>query len=446
MKLSERFQAAWNVFRADRQPEDFQDDYGPYGYVVSTLPPPSGARRPRRGGNERSIINAVLTRIAVDAAAIEIHHVQLDENDRFQYYRDSHLENCLDLDANLDQTGRALRQDMIQSVLDEGVVCVAPIDTTRDPMRTDSYDILSLRVGKIVQWYPEFVIVDLYDERDGKHKRVPFKKSDVAIVENPFFSVMNDANSTLRRVVHKLNTLDIVDNQVGSDKLDLLIQLPYLVRSPAQRARAEQRQKDIEVQLSSSKYGVAYIDATEKVTQLNRSVENNLLSQVEFLTGMLYSQLGITQEIMNGTADEATMLNYYNRTIAPILNAFCDEFKRKFLTVTGRTQGQSIEFFRNPFELVPVNSIADIADKFTRNEILSSNEVRGLIGFKPVDDERADELRNKNLNQSKQAETGEIEPVTTRQQGGEVQHSGVVNVPNLAEPKMLATGPFVKRR
>lgn len=446
MKLSERFQSAWNAFRADRQPEDLLPDDGYYGYVVSSAPPSSGTRRPRRGGNDRSIINAVINRIAVDAASIEIHHIQNDENGRFQSYRDSHLENCLDLDANVDQTGRALRQDMIQSVLDEGVVCVAPVDTTRDIYDTDAYDILTIRVGKIVQWYPEIVLVDLYDERDGRHKRVPFKKGDVAIVENPFFSVMNDANSTLRRVVRKLNTLDVVDNQVGSDKLDLLIQLPYSVRSPAQRARAEQRQKDIEVQLSGSKYGIAYIDATEKVTQLNRSIENNLLSQVEFLTKMLYSQLGITEEIMNGTADEATMLNYYNRTIAPILNAFCDEFKRKFLTITARTQGQSIEFFRNPFELVPINSIADIADKFTRNEILSSNEMRGIIGFKPVADDRADELRNKNLNQSKQAEIGEIEPVTTRSQGADIRHSDIVNVPNLAEPKLIAPGPFVKRR
>lgn len=442
MKLSERFQSAWNAFRDQSVKDEFDYEFGTWAGVVTSVPPETGTRRIKRFGNERSIINAVINRIAVDAAAIEIHHVRLDENGRFQDYMNTSLEECLDLNANADQTGRAFRQDMVQSVLDEGIVCVAPIETNRDPNDTDSYDIYSLRVCKIVQWAPTRVKIDAYDERDGRHKQIWMNKSDVAIVENPFFSVMNDANSTLRRIVRKLNTLDVVDVQIGANKLDLLIQLPYQVRSEAQRARAQQRQKDIEVQLSGSKYGIAYIDATEKVTQLNRSIENNLLSQVQYLTDMFYSQLGITMEIMNGTANEATMLNYYNRTIAALLNAFCDEFRWKFLTKTARTQGQSIEFYRNPFELVPVGSIADIADKFTRNEILSSNEMRGIIGFKPVMDERADELRNKNLNQSKEAEAGNIEPVTTKNQGS-IQHSfeggGKIR-------RLLGTGLLKRRR
>lgn len=440
MKMSERFKSAWNAFRNQNEKENFQNGQETYSFMSSSQP--MHKKTLRRIGNERTIVNAIYTRIAVDAASVEIHHIQCDDNGRFLEYKDSDLEECLHVEANIDQTARAFRIDLMLSLMDEGVIAVCPIDTTNDPNQTDSYDIQSLRVGKITQWFPGVVRVDVYDERDGKHKEILFNKSDVAIIENPFYSVMNSNNSTYRRLIRKLDKLDQIDSQVASDKLDLLVQLPYNIRTPVQRARAQQRREDIEAQLTGSKYGIAYIDASEKVTQLNRSIENNLLSQIEYLTDMVYSQLGLTQDIMNGTASETAMLNYYNRTIAPFLNEICDEYKRKFLTITARTKGQTIDFFRDPFELVPVSQLADIADKFTRNEILSSNEVRGLVGFKPVNDSRADELRNKNINQSAASEMGEIEPVTTNPETSIIDKK----TSDFQHSLLISNGKFIRRR
>jgi hypothetical protein len=332
-------------------------------------------------------------------ASIDIRHVRLDDSGRFKEEIDSELNQCLTVSANLDQTARAFRQDIVVSMLNEGVVAVVPVDTTGDP-NIGSYDISSMRTGKVITWYPSSVLVDAYDERDGQHKQIYVQKQSTAIIENPLFAVMNEPNSTLQRLVRKLNLLDFIDEHNSSGKLDLIIQLPYVIKSEARKVQADNRRKEIERQLAGSKYGIAYTDGTEKITQLNRAVDNNLMSQIEYLTRMLYSQLGITDAIMDGTADEATMLNYYNRTIEPILGAIVDEMYRKFLSKTARTQKQSIKFFRDPFKLVPVNSIAEIADKFTRNEIMTSNEIRQIVGMKPSDDPGADELRNKNLNQS----------------------------------------------
>lgn len=390
-----RFQNAWNAF-IGRDPTNrflYNENWsGGYSY------------RPDRSrmnyGNERSIISSIYNRISVDCAAITIQHVKTDENNRYLETISSKLNNCLTLDANLDQTGRALIQDIVLSMFDEGCVAVVPTDTSTNPNKTDSYDILALRTGRITEWFPYYVKVEVYNENTGQKQQIIMNKKDVAIIENPLYAVMNEPNSTLRRLIRKLNLLDAVDEQSSAGKLDLIIQLPYTIRTDARRKQAEDRRKDIENQLAGSKYGIAYADATEHITQLNRPVENNLMNQVQYLTSMLYSQLGLTENIFNGTADEQTLLNYYNSTVEPILSAITDEFKRKFLTKTARTQHQSIMFFRDPFKLVPINNIAEIADKFTRNEILTSNEIRGIIGFKPSDDPKADQLINSNLNQS----------------------------------------------
>lgn len=404
MGLGDRIRNGWNAFMNRDPTEEYRAI--PYYGMVSTNRPDRTRLLP---GNERTIINAIENRIAIDVSSVKIIHARLDENGRFQNEIDSGLQSCMTLSANKDQTGRAFFQDVTISLLDEGCIAVVPVDTNVDPKNTDSYDILSLRVGKIISWYPDHVKVRLYNDRIGRYDEIFIKKEKVAIIENPFYSVMNEPNSILKRLNRKLQLLDAVDEQTSSGKLDLIIQLPYVIKTEQRRQQAENRRKEIEMQLTGSKYGIAYTDGTEKVIQLNRSLENNLMTQVEYLTSMLYSQLGITEEILKGTADEKTMLNYNNRIIEPLLSAITDEFKRKFLTPTARTQRQSVTFYREPFKLVPVNDLAEIADKFTRNAILSSNELRGLIGFKPVEDPKADELRNKNLNEAK----GEEAPVVT---------------------------------
>lgn len=395
MGFTDRLQHAWNAF-IGRDPTKQRWDYGA-GYSYR----PDHARL--RRGNDRSIIAGIYTRISIDVAAVDIEHARLDQNERFMEPILSGLNYCLTTSANLDQTGRAFRQDAVMSLLDEGCIAIVPVDTSVDPRSSNSYDIQSLRVGKIVEWFPKHVRIELYNEDTGRKEDVTLPKEMVAIVENPFYTIMNEPNSIAQRLISKLNMLDYVDEQSSSGKLDLIIQLPYVIKSEARRQQAETRRKDIEMQLAGSKYGIAYTDATEHITQLNRAVENNLLNQIQYLQEMLYSQLGMPKSVFDGTADEATMLNYYNKTIEPILSALTDEMKRKFLTKTARTQGQSIVFFKDPFKLVPVNQMADIADKFTRNEILSSNEVRQIVGFKPVNDPKADELRNKNLNESPDA-------------------------------------------
>lgn len=392
MRFTDRLSHAWNVFRG-RDPTGYSYgvDYGP-NYITNQR------NHTFSFFGDGNIKEAICTRIAIDVAALEYHHVLLDDNDRFKEIVKDELDDRLNLSANVDQTGRTFIQDLVESLLDEGVVAVVPIETSTSPNDSLSYEIYSWRVGKVLDWYPKYVKVDIFNEESGMREQIIVPKDMTAIIENPLYSVMNSRNSTLQRLTHKLDLLDVVDDQIGSSKLDLLFQLPYTVRSPKRQEEAEKRRKDIELQLSGSKYGIAYIDATEKVTQLNRPTENNLLSQVQYLTQMVYGQLGITEEVMNGTADEKTMLNYYNRSVEPIAAAIVNEFKRKFLTKTARTRKHSIIFINNPFRLVPVAQIAEIADKFTRNEILTSNEVRGIIGFKPVDSARADELVNKNLN------------------------------------------------
>jgi len=389
----ERLQHGWNAFLSREPTEEYKSVYEGYGFSYR----PDRPRLTR--GHERSIVTAVYNRIAIDVAQVSIRHVRLDENERIKETVTSGLNYCLTTEANIDQTGRSFIQDIVMSMLDEGCIAVVPVDTNINPRNTDSYDIRTMRVGKIVEWKPQHVKVNLYNDRTGRHEDVTLPKKMVAIIENPLYAVMNEPNSTLQRLIRKLNLLDSIDEQSGSGKLDLLIQLPYAVKTEARRKQADERRKAIIDQFASSKYGVAYIDSTEHVTQLNRSLENNLLNQVEYLTSMLYNQLGMTKEIFDGTADEAKMLNYNNRTIEPIVTEITDEFSRKFLTKTARTQSQAVSFFREPFKLVPVNQLADIADKFTRNEILSSNEVRAIIGYKPSDQPGADELRNKNLNQ-----------------------------------------------
>lgn len=397
LEVSSRLKHAWNAFVNNRDPTASYRDIGP-GYSYR----PDRPRLTR--GNERSIITSVYNRIALDVAAIDIRHVKLDENDRFSEIIDSGLNNCLALDANIDQTGRAFIQDAVMSMLDEGCVALVPIETTFNPQQTGSFDINTIRTGKILDWYPKHVRVSVYNERSGKREEIVLPKDTIAIIENPLYAVMNEPNSTMQRLIRKLNLLDAIDEQSGSGKLDLIIQLPYVVKTEARRQQAEARRKDIEMQLAGSKYGIAYTDGTEKVTQLNRSVDNNLMKQIEYLTSMLYSQLGITQAVLEGTADEKTMLNYYSRTIEPIIAAIADEMKRKFLTKTARTRRQSIAFFRDPFKLVPVDNIAEIADKFTRNEIMTSNEIRQKIGMKPSKDPKADKLINSNLNQPEENE------------------------------------------
>lgn len=384
-----RLKHAWNAFM-NRDPTGYYRNIG-MGYSYR----PDRVRMTR--GNERSIVTSVYNRIALDASAVDIIHSRLDDDGRFIEIIESGLNSCLNIGANIDQTGRAFVQDVVMSMLDEGCVAIVPVDTTINPVVTGSYDINSMRTAKILEWYPEDVRVQLYNDKTGKKEDILLSKSIVAIVENPLYAVINEPNSTMQRLIRKLNLLDVIDEQSGSGKLDLIIQLPYVIKSEARRKQAENRRKDIEMQLAGSKYGIAYTDGTERITQLNRAVDNNLMSQIEYLTSMLYSQLGITQGILDGTADEKTMLNYYNRTIEPILSAITGEMKRKFLTKTARSQRQSILFFRDPFKLVPVSDISEIADKFTRNEIMTSNEIRQVIGMKPSDDPKADELRNSNL-------------------------------------------------
>lgn len=388
MSFGSRLKHAWNAFTGNVQ-MNYRDLGMSYSYR---------ADRPRMSrGNERSIVTSVYNRIALDVAALNVQHVRLDENGRFLSVIDDGLNNCLTLEANIDQTARSFIQDVVISMFDEGSVAIVPVDTTTDPNASGSYDIQSLRVGQILDWYPQHIRARVYNEQTGRKEDIVVPKSAVAIIENPLYAVINEPNSTMQRLIRKLNLLDVIDEQSGSGKLDLIIQLPYVIKTEARRQQAENRRKDIENQLSGSKYGIAYTDGTEHITQLNRSVNNNLMSQIEYLTSMLYSQLGITQSILDGTADEKTMLNYNNRTIEPIISAIVDEMKRKFLTKTARSQHQSISFFRDPFKLVPVNDIAEIADKFTRNEIMTSNEIRQVVGMKPSEDPRADELRNKNL-------------------------------------------------
>jgi len=394
--LGERLKKGWNAFRNNKDPTFEMAQWNVYS---STMRPD---RLRLTGGNEKSIITAIYNRIALDVASISIKHVRVDDNGRYKEEIKSPLDNVLTLDANTDQTGRALIQDVVMSMFDEGVVAIVPVDVIGDPILSDSYEIHTIRTAKILEWYPEHIRISMYDERKGKREEIIVPKRICAIVENPFYAVMNDRNSVLKRLVRKLNLLDAVDEQSASGKMDLIIQLPYAAKTPLKKQQAEDRRKDIENQLIDSKYGIAYIDGTEHVVQLNRAVENNMMSSIEYLTSMLYSQLTLTPEVMNGSAKEEVMLNYTNRTVEPICAAIVDEMNRKFLTKTARSQGQRIQYFREPFRLVPINGIADIADKFTRNEILSPNEIRGIVGFKPSEDPEADKLRNRNINQAKQ--------------------------------------------
>jgi len=411
MGFTSRIQHAWNAFMNKDPTYGYRDIGMGYSYR------PDRVRLTR--GNERSIITAIYNRIAIDASSVNMNHTRLDENERYVSDMDSGLNSCLSLSANIDQTGRAFIQDVVMSMLDEGCVAIVPVDTTFNPEISGAYDISTMRTGKILDWYPAHVKVKVYNEKTGKKEDLLLQKSTVAIIENPFYSVMNEPNSTMQRLIRKLNMLDAIDEQSSSGKLDLIIQLPYVIKTEARRRQAEERRKDIEMQLAGSKYGIAYADGTERITQLNRPVDNNLMSQIEYLTSMLYSQLGITQSILDGTADDKTMLNYYNRTIEPILSAIADEMKRKFLTKTARSQMQSISFFRDPFKLVPVNEISEIADKFTRNEIMTSNEIRQVVGMKPSDDPKADELRNKNLSQSK-AEISQLPDGFSKENGSDI--------------------------
>lgn len=392
--LVSRLKHAWNAFTNNRDPTSYmRNDYGANSYSYR----PDRPRLSR--GNERTIVTSIFNRIALDAASIKIQHCKLDKDERFSEVIDSGLNTCFNLEANIDQTGRAFIHDAIMSMLDEGVVALVPVETTLDPVKTKSFDILSIRTGKIIEWFPQHVRVKLYNDRTGEKQEIILPKSVVGIVENPLYAVVNEPNSTMQRLIRKLSLMDSVDEQTSSGKLDMIIQLPYVIKSDQRRAQANQRRKDIEEQLSGSKYGIAYIDGTEKITQLNRSLENNLLKQIEYLTAMAYSQLGINQAILDGTADEKAMLNYYDRTVEPMVAAIVNECKRKFLSKTARSQGQSILYFRDPFKLVPVNDLAEVADKMTRNEIMTSNELRQVMGLKPSDDPKADQLVNSNLNQ-----------------------------------------------
>jgi hypothetical protein len=404
--LGSRLKHAWNVFM-NRDPTGMS--YQVLGGGSSSRPDRVRLSR----GNERSVVTSVYNRIAMDVAAIGVRHVRQDQNGRFLYEMESSLNHCLTVEANLDQTSRAFYQDMVMSVLDEGVVAVVPTVYTSSLREGNFYSISSLRTGKITEWFPNAVRVQLYNEQTGRKEEIIRPKNMVAIIENPLYAIINEPNSTMQRLIRKLNLLDLVDEQSSSGKLDLIIQLPYIIKTDARRDQAEKRRRDIEEQLSGSKYGIAYTDGTERITQLNRSVGNNLMSQIEYLTSMLYSQLGISQSVLDGSANEETMLNYYDRTIEPMLSAFVDEFRRKFLTQTARSQLQTISYFRDPFKLVPVNQLAEIADKFTRNEIVTSNEIRQIIGMKPSDDPKADELRNSNLKVSEAGDTQAALPQET---------------------------------
>ena len=409
-----RLKHAFNAFM-NKDPTYRYRDVGPsYSYR------PDRIRLSR--GNERSIVTSVYNRIALDVAQLDVKHCRLDKNDRFESVIDDGLNQCLTVSANIDQSARAFLHDVCLSLFDEGCVAIVPVDTSFDPAVSTSFDVLSMRTGKIMDWYPAHVKVRVYNDKTGQKEEIILPKSSVGIVENPFYSVMNEPNSTAQRLIRKLCLLDVTDEQTASGKLDLIIQLPYVIKSEARRAQAETRRKDIEMQLSGSKYGIAYADGTERITQLNRPVENNFMSQIEYLQNMLYSQLGITQSIMDGTADEKTMLNYYSRTIEPIIAAIVDEMNRKFLTKTARSQKQTIMFFRDPFTLVPVNNIAEIADKFTRNEIMTSNEIRQIVGMKPSSDPKADELRNSNITHPDEKKSKPEVELDKNNRGGENQN------------------------
>ena len=403
MRIRDRLQHAWNAFVYNDNSYTNPQNLGGF----STYKPD---RVHFSRGVEKSIVTSVYNRLALDVSSIAIKHVRLDDNGRYVEEINSGLHNCLNVEANIDQTGRAFLQDVVMSMLDEGCVAIVPVDTTVNPAVSGSYEINTMRTGKILEWYPAHVRVRVYNDKKGIHEELTLPKSTVAIIENPLYAVINEPNSTMQRLIRKLNLLDVVDEQTSAGKLDLIIQLPYVIKSEARRKQAEERRKDIEMQLAGSKYGIAYTDGTERITQLNRPAENNLMKQVEYLTNMLYSQLGLTQSILEGSADEKTMLNYYNRTIEPIIAAIVDEIKRKFLTKTARAQKQSVMFFRDPFKLVPVENMAEIADKFTRNEIMTSNEIRQIVGMMPSKDPGADELRNKNLNQSAEEMEGNKQP------------------------------------
>ena len=410
MGFLDRLKHAWNAFAEyGNDPPNSNSFYYPkysdLGMVSTYRPDRVYFTR----GQERSLVSTVYNRIAIDVAGVDIKHVKVDPNGRYLSSIDSGLNDCLSYQSNKDQTARAFIQDIVMSMFDEGCVAVLPIDTSINPNKTTSYDILSMRVGKILQWYPDYVMVEVYNDRVGKKEQITVPKKTTAIIENPLYAIMNEPNSVLQRLIAKFNLLDAIDAQTGSGKLDLIVQLPYVIKTDMRREQAEKRRQDIETQLATSKYGIAYTDGTEKITQLNRPVENNLMTQIQYLTSMLFSQLGITQAVLDGTADEKTMLNYMSRTIKPILRAITEEMGRKFITKTGRSQGQRIMYFNNPFELIPVSNLADLADKFTRNEIMSPNEVRQIVGLKPIQNEKADELRNRNLN-----ETPEIESVSTQ--------------------------------
>lgn len=401
MSIGSRLKHAWNAFITNRDPTRYIQSLGP-GFS-------SRPDRPRLSrGNERTIVTSIYNRIALDVACISIKHCRLDDNGRYISEVNSGLNNCLNLEANIDQTGRAFIQDVVLSMFDEGCVAIVPVDTTLNPKDTNSYDIQTMRTGKIVEWYKHDVKVRIYNDNIGEKQEIILPKNQVAIVENPLYAVINEPNATMQRLIKKLRLLDVSDERTLSGKLDLIIQLPYSTRTDIKKEQAERRRETLESQLVDSKYGIAYADATEKIIQLNRSVENNLMSQIEYLINQLYSQLGLTQSVMDGTADEKTMLNYNNRTIEPIIAAIVDEMKRKFLTKTARTKGQSIMYFKDPFKLVPVNDIAEIADKFTRNEIMTSNEIRQIVGMKPSSDPKADELVNSNISQPEQRLDGEL--------------------------------------
>ncbi len=410
MGFLDRLKHAWNAFAeyGNDPPNNnsfYYPKYSDLGMVSTYRPDRVYFTR----GQERSLVSTVYNRIAIDVAGVDIKHVKVDPNGRYLSSIDSGLNDCLSYQSNKDQTARAFIQDIVMSMFDEGCVAVLPIDTSINPNKTTSYDILSMRVGKILQWYPDYIMVEVYNDRTGRKEQITVPKKTTAIIENPLYAIMNEPNSVLQRLITKFNLLDAIDAQTGSGKLDLIVQLPYVIKTDMRREQAEKRRQDIATQLATSKYGIAYTDGTEKITQLNRPVENNLMTQIQYLTSMLFSQLGITQAVLDGTADEKTMLNYMSRTIKPILRAITEEMGRKFITKTGRSQGQRIMYFNNPFELIPVSNLADLADKFTRNEIMSPNEVRQIVGLKPIQNEKADELRNRNLN-----ETPEIENASTQ--------------------------------
>ena len=417
LNLGARLKHAYNAF-TNRDPTRSFLSIGP-GY---------GSRpdRPRMShGNEKSIVTSIVNRIALDVASVEIRHCRLDDDGRYVEEINSGLNKCLKLEANIDQTSRAFIQDLVISAFDEGAVAIVPVDTTLNPEVTDSWDVQSMRAGKILEWYPEKVLIRVYNDRTGEKEDILLPKKQVGIFENPLYAVFNEPNSTMKRLVRKLSLLDVTDERTASGKLDLIIQLPYVVKTQTRREQAENRRKDLEDQLAGSKYGVAYIDGTERVTQLNRSVENNLMKQIEYLTNMLYSQLGITQSVLDGTADEKTMLNYNNRTVEAFVSAIVDEMKRKFLSKTARSQGQSIEYFRDPFRLVPIDNIAEIADKLTRNEIMTSNEIRQKIGMKPSKDPKADQLRNSNISQSKEETQMDEQMIENKEEGGNGQNGKI---------------------